>query len=295
MSGINPQYIKGFAFQDSFDDDEYRSPLLKGIRNLLQTCGMHRVFTEEDMKVFLSRLVILHRRENAVVELEELADPMNYAFDYDKSKVRLGDIFRHYGIEIFDYTNHFINDEGFRYKLALAWSGGFSSNRRYELAIPSDQLMEEAKNFAEMALKVAPSELFAVQERFRGKMEEILLRKEVIDRIPEFDLEKIPVQIRNQCMEIMFPDEWYKETIEEARDEPEYYEPFYEEEEKYIYLAWLYANELICYDMGMAFPVEGVDLDIDKYSINHPELGPLGMEFTIEEFNIPDTETLLKG
>jgi hypothetical protein len=66
-----------------------------------------------------------------------------------------------------------------------------------------------------------------------------------------------------------------------------------EEEEKYIYLAWLYANELICYDMGMAFPVEGVDLELYKYSINHPELGSMGMEFTIKEYNIPETEILL--
>ncbi len=103
------------------DEEVYQSPLLKGIRNLLQTCGMHRVFTEQDMKVFLSRLVILDRRENAVNELENLEDPLAYDFDYDKTKVTLGDIFRHDGIEIFDYTNHYNDYEGFRYNLAVDW------------------------------------------------------------------------------------------------------------------------------------------------------------------------------
>jgi hypothetical protein len=156
-------------------------------------------------------------------------------------------------------------------------------------------LLEETKNFAEKALELAPPGLFADQERFMEKMAEIRLRKEAIDRIPEFEIEKIPVEIRNQCMEIMFPAEWFNKAIEQARDEPEYSLSFYEEEKKYIYLAWLYSNELICYDIGMAYPVEGVDLDVDKYSINHPELGPMGLEYAIREYNIPDTETLLKG
>jgi len=121
MSGINPQYIKGFPFDDSLDEREYPCPLLKGIRNLLQTCGMHRVFTEEDMKVFLTRLVILVRNENAVKELQNLEVSLAFAFDYDKTKVTLGDIFRHHGIEIFDYTNHYNDYEGFRYNLAVDW------------------------------------------------------------------------------------------------------------------------------------------------------------------------------
>ena len=173
MSGINPQYIKGFPFADSLDEEGYPGPLLKGIRNLLQTCGMHRVFTKNDLMVLLTRLAILQRNENAVKELENLEDPLAFAFDYDKTKVTLGDIFRHHGIEIYDYTNHFISDEGFRYNLAVAWSGGFSSNTRYELATPSDQLVGEAKNFAEKALELAPSDLFADQDRFREKMDDI--------------------------------------------------------------------------------------------------------------------------
>jgi hypothetical protein len=247
------------------------------------------------MRVFLTRLVILHRREDAVKELEKLEDPLEIAFDYDKTKVTLGDIFRHNGIEIYDYTNHFISDEGFRYKLAVAWSGGYSSNARYEPSNPSDQLVEEAEKFAEMALELAPSDLFADQDRFMEKLEEIRLRKEAMARIPKFELEKIPVEIRNQCMMIMFNDEFDLEMIEYLREFPEDSPSFFEDEKKYIYLAWLYANEFICYDIGMAFPVEGVDLDVFKYSINHPELGPMGLEFTIGEYNIPDTEMLLKG
>jgi hypothetical protein len=291
---INPQYIKGFQFNDSYDGEQ-PSSLLKDIRKLMVACGMHRIFSGEDMRIFLSRLVILHRKENAVKELVGLKDPLSYIFDYDKSKVTLGDIFRYHGIEIYDYTNSYISEEGFRGKLAGAWSVNDRSETTYEPVIPSDHLLEEAKTFAQKALDLAPKDLFLEQERFEEKLEEIRLRKEAIDRIPEYDLEKIPVDIRNQCMQIMFSDEFDIEDIEDIRLFPEDHPSFLEDEEKYMYLAWLYANELICYDMGMAWLVEGVDLDLGRYSLNHPELGPMGLEYTIEQFNIPETERLLKG
>lgn len=293
-TSINPEYIKGFPFNDSMDGED-PSPLLKAIRNLMFTCGMHRVFTVEDMRLFLSRLVILHRRENAVEDLEELKDPLSYAFDYNQNKVTLGELFRHQGFEVFDYLNHYLDDEGFHYKLAEAWSEDTWLEPNYEPVTPSDNLVQEAKNFAQKALDLAPKDLFSDQERFREKLEEIRLRKEAIDRIPEYDLEKIPVDIRNQCMQIMFSDEFDLEDIEYLREFPEDSPSFFEDEKKYMYLAWLYANELICYDMGMAWPVEGVDLDIFKYAMSHPEFGPSGLEYTIEYFNIPDTEHLLKG
>jgi hypothetical protein len=83
--------------------------------------------------------------------------------------------------------------------------------------------------------------------------------------------------------------------IEYLREFPENSPSFFEDEKKYMYLAWLYANELICHDWDIAFPVQGVELNVEKYSTYDIELGELGLDYTIKEFNIAATTPLLKG
>lgn len=293
---INYQFIKNFPLPNSLQEEDRLSPWFWSLHTLLIECHIYRIFNQNDLKEFLFRLIINQNRINALHELEKLTDPLEFSFKNYIHQISVKDINDYYGIEIRDVLRNFAERNFFLDHLkAFAWRNYEENHNGETQPILTDELIATATAFADRVMEFVPAELFADQQRFVPKLEEIQGRIDAIARIPKFELEKIPLEVRNECMEIMFHDQWNKESIADAREYPEDFEDFYESERDYIYLAWLYANGLIGWDWGMASGVEGTDLDTFKYTMDDENGFPVGLEYVLRYRRVDHTWHLLEG
>lgn len=286
---INGEYVKGFPFPNSLNDEEKANLWLKEFALLLGKCLVYRIFSKETLKEVLFRMVVLENKVNSLEELTRLDNPLEFSFSEDDRKFTLADIFDHFGIEVYDALVDLAERTSFLASLESPGnkSGNSAGTGNVKIA---DTLIAAAASFADKAIELAPKGLYEDTKRFQDKIEEIKMRRYEVSCIPEFKLEEIPVEVRDKCMEIMFPDDYPIDYIDEVRSKQNKGEDFKRDEVRYMYLAWLYANNLILENYSELEVMEGVDFDFSQYQKEAE-----GLIHIFERHNIFDAAQLLKG
>ena len=306
--GVNYQYILNYRLVSKPNETSVLPPSTKAMHWCMMATRINRIFSEEDLNEFLFRLPIALHSLNLLDNWITYDHLMNYKTSDTILTFSTRDIISHFGIEVSDSVNNFISRDTFlsefeshltKIMLIGLFSGvevlPFKTDLLSETIIiekPSiahlidEKMIKDAEFFAVDVLSMAPKDLYDNQDRFKDKLLEIERRKAIIANRPKFNLKAIPADIRDQCMEMMFDTEWVADSRLNAPDD---YEDL---ANKYIYLAWLFANDLMISDGVMADPVEGVDLDPMNYEF---EDGGFNLLQTYDDNNFEAVKPLLKG
>lgn len=266
-----------------------------------------RIFTREDMKEFLFRLAItLHSLE--LVENWFLKDKLlNFIVKDKHYSLSLDDIVMHFGFEVIDgYENMNPREKylgnvakGIRDAMFVSAFEGFAvisprltgddefeiSGKTHAPEITPD-LIKKAEFFASDLMKFIPESTFTdVSPALVEKELELEERKQKIRNLPVFDINKIPAEVVSQCFNIMFNQKFASQLLTD-KDE------FERTGKPMLYLAWLWANDLMTSDGVFAHEKEGIYLTYEDYEL---EDGGINLLVTIERHNIDDTIPMLKG
>ncbi len=270
------------------------------------TC-FYRIFTRDDMKEFLFRLSISLHSMN-LLENWLMNDRL---FDYKLKdrhyRMTVKDIMNHFGFEAYDACENSEKREFF-----LANVGGHIFNASFSgileklevipfesagediKLIPgkkhapkiTEEIIKNAGFFASDLMKLIPDEMFTQRsEALIEKEKQLKLRREKIRNLPVFKINKIPADIIRQCLMTFYAEDYTEYLLKEPEDFETFGRPM-------IYLAWLYANNMIESDGITAHPIEGVRFNYDDYEL---EDGGINLLITISEYNMDDTIQLLKG
>jgi len=303
---INLNFIKGEPRQ-FYEETEMYHPSSKGMYWCMMATKFHRIFNRQDMEEFLFRLAIVLDAMNLTENWLTNCNLMTYNVDGKSYTFTINDIINHFGIEVINSVDNaarrecFMENFGNNLKEAsiLGFINGFSvipfikkGEHEFKLALSeytpvlTESLLGKADFFVKDALKFFPVNVFTDRhENMAAKEAEIQERKEAIKKLPVFDIKKIPSDTIRQCLMIMFAEDFVVKILNDADE-------FNKTGKPYIYLAWLWANDLM-FSFGPDFdPVEGIYFNYEDYEL---EDGGFNLSITIEDYNIEDTVTLLKG
>ena len=303
---IDYRYIKGFPL-DNYNSTGELLPSSYAMAWCMLATFTWRVFTKEDMKEFLFRLSItLHSMD--LVENWFLKDKlMNYIVNDKHYSLSLDEIIMHFGFEVIDGYNNMQPREkylenvakGIRDAMFVSTFEGFSvispkitGNNEYEISgknytpeITPD-LIKKAEFFASDLMRFIPDDTFTnISPKLLEKEQELADRRERIHNLSVFDINKIPPEVLSQCFSIMFNQKFASQLLIDN-------EEFERTGKPMIYLAWLWANDLMTSDGIFAHEKEGVFLNYEDYTL---EDGGINLLVTIEQHNMEDTIPLLKG
>ena len=268
-----------------------------------------RLFDKADLKEFLFRLAItLHTLQ--VVENWFSFDKL-FRFKLSESYFWFTreDILNHIGFEVGDSYINYVKRDVY---LSSIGNGIFNSffiqalsgepkgvavlplneeadlmdlARQYTPEL-SPELLKKAGYFATDMMKFIPGEIFDnPSPALQKKQQELEKRREAIRNMPVFDINKIPGDIILTCLKAMYAEKY----AEELMASPALFE---KDAKPYIYLAWLYANDLLVYGDWGYLPAEGVYLNIDDYPL---EDGGINLNETLSNMELDKIEPLLKG
>jgi len=301
--------------------DNYPETLLDKNEFLLSTYAMHwcmmathmhRLFTKSDMHEFLFRLAITLDTLKVMEKWFSYDKLLDFKYHDQLCTLNADDILFHYGLEVTDSVNNGkdrdfhmdnISNGIFNAMLAGALEGyqviepKKAGNNTFEISgkkhspVITDQLIKNAEFFASDIIQMRSDEFFKItSERKTAKLAEIEERKIIISKIPEFDIDKIPEATIHECLELMVHPDYYTYLTEKA-DKEEYEKECYH----YIYIAWLWANDLMVSDGITACEVEGVYLDHDEYELQGEDDGGINLLQTYYDYNIEEVIPLLNG
>lgn len=290
-----------------YDQTGDHHPSTKAMSWCMFATGCHRIFTKEDLKEFLFRLAIVLEKMGITENWlhDQLLFPykdMNCHYSFT-----IEDIANHFGIQACDSTENLNEQSNFLQNIKKHITNAiFLSHLQKLYVIPvqkkkprhyaisaegyvpeiTDELLRKATFFSDDAMRFIPDGIFESRnEDMQIKEAEIAGRIEAIRKLPVFDIGKIPTDVIHQCLRIMF---FEKDVLEMIENEKE----FNIRAKPMIYLAWLYANDMINVYPLDAWPVEGVYLNEDDYTL---EEGGFNFLTTIEDYNMKEMVPLLKG
>lgn len=303
--GVNCNYIRNYPLLEE-EGHRVLLPSTKAMQWCMLACGIHRIFTEQDLREFLFRLPIALHHLHLLNNWFAYDELMNYKVGGQSLTFSVNDIFAHYGIEVCDsvinYTSRDQFFQGIDTKLkGVVVVGIFTGVEvipfEYDPLTETthirvgkvsnsinDKLLLDAQFFASDVLRQAPKDLFEQQDRFKEKLLEIESRRKRIAELPTFDLSKLPSELIDTCMDLMFDESWVKDCRMNAPDD------YKDLAQKYIFLAWAFANDLMVINDGMAFPVEGLDLNPEDYE----EDCGFNLLHTYDSYNLKEVGTLLR-
>ena len=306
--GVNPKYIINFQTdEDPTTGEPKLPPASLAMQWCMLGCGINRIFSEEDLKEFLFRLPILLHSQGLLDKWFGEDRLFSFRVSETRYDFSVKDIFNHYGIEVVDSLTNYSGREQFFNRLQqnltnVMLIGALSDFSVIppekagddEIIISAGQYIPEITNelknnaafFAQDVLRQVPEHLFAGQGRFAEKLKEIEERKLAISQIPVFDINKLSDEFCDKCMQTMFEPEWVMKVKEADIDD------YNEFKEKYIHLAWLFANDLMISDGMMAWEVEGVELDHDYFELDD---GGINLLHTYEICAMKELEPVLRG
>jgi len=308
VSSVNTEYILNYPSIASIEQRDLKLlPSTYVMYWCLLATEFYRIFTIEDLREFLFRLPIVLHRMHLLDNWFGYDQLMNYKVEDQPYTFTVKDIFGHFGIEHMDAVfNYFpreeffkrVNDDiNFARLMALinhfeviptAKTGEEIRQLPEDRVAPgiTDEVIKNAEFFAEDVMKLAPEGLFADRGRFAQKEADLEKRREAMARIPQFDLSKIPDDIVEQCIAHIFDAEWVEEM---KKEDPE---GFRKETEKYIYLAWLFANHYLVHRDGHTYAHEGIEINPGDY-VTEDIKGDLYMIYLYN--GMEELEPLLKG
>jgi len=283
-------------------------PSSKAMHWCMMACGVHRIFNEKDLREFLFRLPIALHCRNLLQNWFGYNELMTYKVGENQFIFSVSDVFAHYGIEIQDSLNNYESREVFlnsleknqrTAQLISLFSGieviplphdddgdPFYSSKEEILTAPAtEKILYDAEFFCNDVMKLVPDDLFIRQDRFEMKISEIENRKVAIAGIPKFEISDVPSKIIDDCMLLMFKDEWITDIKQNAPED------YIELASKYIFLAWLFANDLMISDGVFADPVEGINLNPEDYE----EEDGINLLHTYELYNMEEVKPIMKG
>ena len=307
---LNFSYTKGLPLYH-FQDKKEPLPASYAIAWCMLATSVSRIFTKEDMKEFLFRLSItLHSLD--LLENWLVKDClMNYSVKGKQYVLTLDDIIIHFGMEICDAYANLVSREkylgnllnGLKGAMFVGDQGGFSvlktevreyeDGKQYNFSkvknyIPeiTPELITKAEFFATDLMKFIPNEIFENRnEAMLEKEKELRERQDKINKMPVFDIYKIPQETIRQCLEIIYIPEYAEKLMADK-------ELFSKEAKPLIYLGWLYANDLLDFTDDLPESMEGIPLDFEDYQL---EDGGVNLNITIENYNISELTPLLSG
>lgn len=170
--------------------------------------------------------------------------------------------------------------------------------RAYKKVLPvNDEAMRaKADSFVREATQMIVSDVLCTSHSdLETKLAELKKRKSLIESYPKFDFNAIPKDIRYNCIKEAFSEKEAEIVLNDEEEDAgiDYY--------KFIYLAWLYANNLLLWDSHLGLtPVEGIVIDENDYIWHHHENGEtveeqLSLEAVITSYNLEAMVPYLKG
>jgi|ERR1035437_739258 hypothetical protein len=303
---IDYRYIKGYP-HDNFNSTGQLLPSSYAMAWCMLATHTWRIFTREDMKEFLFRLSItLHSLE--LVENWFLKDKlMNFIVKDKHYSLSLDEINMHFGFEVIDGCDNMHPREryldnvakGIRDAMFVSGFEGFSvispritGDDEFEISAKSHapeitpDLIKKADFFASDLMKFIPEKTFTdISPELIEKERELAERRQKIRNLLVFDINKIPADVVGQCFNIMFNQKFAGQLLTNK-------EEFERTGKPMLYLAWLWANNLMTSDGVFAHEKEGIHLTYEDYVL---EDGGINLLVTIERHNIEDTIPLLKG
>lgn len=303
--GINLNYVKGLPSEHL---KYYGTPMPSScaLTWCMHATGFNRIFTREDMKEFFFRLAISLESMSLVETWLEKGRLMTYHVDGSEYILTLQDVIAHFGIEVANSLHNSSSRKSFlnsiKDKIGSAMLigslNGFSvippvMNDNGEIKYTAhkhvseltDTLISKAEFFAADLMKFVPEELFEARHPLMDQKEiEIEERGVTVRNLPEFDIESIPQDVIEICLGKMFNSEFSEKCLNDR-------ELFDKSVKPLIYLAWLWANDLMESDGIFAYEKEGVKLDHQDYEL---EDGGSNLLTTTEDYNLRELSEYLK-
>ena len=307
--GFNTGYIENYYGQEGPAKDREILPQTYGVHWCMLATHVNRLFTKEDMHEFLLRLGIVLNGRRIMENWFSSWKLFDFELEGMRYALTVQDLINHYGLEAVDSVDNFRPRDHFLKNLrstlhSVTLASSFwkchvilpekTGEHEYVFDVKghipeiTDTLLKNAELFARDIMQMAPPGYFdRITAARREKMRELEERRNAIAALPRFDLAAIPEETVEQCMSIMWGEEW--EKIKRDHD-PEELE---NEKRRLIYLAWLFANDLMVFDEnGLAHEVEGITLDYEDYEY---EDGGFNLIETFDDFGMEEVLPLLKG
>ncbi|MFW5759171.1 MAG: hypothetical protein ACOCYO_10860 [Bacteroidota bacterium] len=306
--GMNFEYVKSEAKNHYL---KHKTPLPSSYAILwcMTAMGVYRIFNRDEMREFLFRLAITFHSTN-LVETWFLKDHlMEYSVGDGKYTLKTEDIIKHFGFECINSydnisdRNHFFStlSNGIFGAAFISSLEGFSvlgvrKDEEGKLVVTGEELapaeitekmITNAEFFADDLMKLIPDEIFQNKsDEMLQKEIELKKRKEKIDNLPAFDINKVPQDIILKCAKAMYIEEYAVQAVNDTELYEKDIVPF-------IYLGWLYHNGLMeRRSDGWLEPVEGVPFDFNDYEL---EDGGWNLDVTLSDHEIEDMKPYLEG
>lgn len=292
---VNVSCINNYAKENLMNGNSFRDST-HAMQWCMEATYMYRLFTREDMLEFLFRLGIVLDSLQIMENWFANNKLFNYKLNGQYYAFSAQDIIDHFGLESFDFAENGKSRKFFLDNISKGISSAILNSEGMEVFsseghVPeiTAKLMLNADLFAREILKLAPAGYFSISNEDKIKKLKVLEeRKNKIEALPEFDINTLSKDTIELCMQIMLTDEAYEYNKSLGNDDSEYEA----EKQRLIYLAWLWANDLMISDGEIAWEAEGVHINHDDYELHEEGINLLA---SYEVYNMAEVEDLLKG
>jgi len=306
------KYINNYHIKYNLKEGEF-APQTYAMYWCMLATGINRIFTKEQLDEFLLRLAITMESLQLVENWFGWDKFLTFTFNDQYYSLTVEDVFMHFGFEAVDSYQDEIQQDLYlnsvsgwirRAQIVGHYGGGFQviyprkefnyegedtfviEKITKEFAV-TQELKNKASFFADDVLKHMGREQLLLSPNINEKHIELEKRNLDVANLPVFDLEKIPVDLRNKCFYLMFDDKYAHYLINEVPKEEHK-----QKANKYLYLAWLFAHELIWGDVYEYNFHEGVQINEQDYA---EEDETFNIFQTIDDYNMEECVPLLKG
>lgn len=307
------KFIPGYHEKYNLEPGEI-APQTFGMYWCMYATGINRIFTSNHLEEFLFRLAIV--MENTKLVENWFGWDQFILFNYNDLEYVLSakDVLNHIGFEASNSTNDCISREDFLNNIGTRitnaqFQGTFFGNfqvlkpmvKRNEVGTLrfwstakeyvsdiTEALKSKAEFFARDILKNATPDAFILTDAAAEQLKEIEKRLQNIRDLPRFDFDQVPKDVTEDCFYAMFDMKYAEQLLKEPSSDE-----YRRIGKKYIYLAWLYANELLWIENGHDFNhLEGISFDPQEYA---DETGGWNIPEFIDDYNMDECKPFLKG
>jgi hypothetical protein len=307
------KFILGYHEKYNLEPGEI-APQTYGMYWCMVATGMSRLFTSDQLEEFLFRLAIV--MENTKLVENWFGWDQFILFSHNDLDYVLSaqDVLNHVGFEASNSTNNYISREDFLNNIGTRitnaqFQGTFVGNfqvlkprvKRNEVGTLrfwstakeyvsdiTEALKSKAEFFARDILKNATPDSFILTDAAANQLKEIEKRLQNIRDLPRFDFDQVPKDVTEDCFYAMFDMKYAEQLLKEPSSNE-----YRRIGKKYIYLAWLYANELLWIVNGYDFNHrEGISFDPQEYADG---TGGCNIPKFIDDYNMNECIPFLKG